>query len=55
MTGESGIANIGIAPDGKVTVIDLMGRTVLKDASVKAIDSLDAGIYIVNGHKVAVK
>ena len=55
VTGESGIANIGIAPDGKVTVIDLMGRTVLKDASVKAIDSLDAGIYIVNGHKVAVK
>lgn len=43
-----------IAADEKVTVYNLSGVRVLREAEPAAVRTLPAGIYIVNGHKVAV-
>lgn len=49
--GVDGIA----AEDGTVTVYDLMGRMLLDKAPATEINSLSAGIYIINGKKAVIK
>lgn len=44
-----------IAADEKVTVYTLSGVRVLHEAEPAAVHALPAGIYIVNGHKTAVR
>lgn len=49
--GVNGIA----AEDGTVTVYDLVGRLLLDKAPAAEINSLSAGLYIINGKKTVIK
>lgn len=55
IAGDSGISGIEADRADKVTVVDLMGRIVVKDASRSSLDSLEAGFYIVNGKKTLLR
>lgn len=50
----SGISGIVADPES-MTVVNLQGIIVLRDADAEAVKSLPAGIYIVNGKKISVK
>lgn len=50
----SGIDYIG-GDNGLVTVYDILGNRLLRDAEPSALESLDNGVYIVNGKKVVIK
>lgn len=54
---SSGVEDIAVeAPaDDKVTVVDMLGRTVVKNAGCDALKTLEKGLYIVNGEKVAIR
>ena len=51
----SGVSDILAGEDGKVTVATLGGVLMLKDAEASDLNLLPAGIYIVNGKKVAIR
>ncbi len=55
ISGNSGISVVEADAADKVTVVDLMGRIVVKDASRTSLDSLEAGFYIVNGKKTLLR
>lgn len=55
ISDKSGIENITGADNGKVTVVDMLGRTVLRNADNSSLNTLSPGIYIVNGKKTAVR
>ncbi len=44
-----------LAPDAKVTVVSIDGKVILRNAEQSALNSLDKGLYIVNGHKFVIK
>lgn len=45
----------GDAADGKLTVVNLQGIVLMQDATAEDLKQLPAGIYIINGKKVALK
>lgn len=53
--GNSGIAGIVADPNGNYTVVGIDGRVILRSSNAAALKTLDKGIYIINGRKVAVK
>ncbi|MDE6368859.1 MAG: hypothetical protein K2K94_06440 [Muribaculaceae bacterium] len=52
--GTTGLQIIGVEEDQTVTVVDVLGRVVLQNADKSAVESLENGLYIVNGKKVAI-
>lgn len=51
--GVDGI--FGDAANGKLTVVNLQGIVLMQDATAEDLKQLPAGIYIINGKKVALK
>ena len=49
-TGVAGVAN-----DGKVSVYNLQGVKMLDNADAASVNSLPAGLYIINGKKVVIR
>lgn len=49
------INDVETAAEATVTVVDVLGRIVLKDADRSAVNNLEKGIYIVNGKKISVR
>ena len=45
----------GDAANGKLTVVNLQGIVLMQDATAEDLKQLPAGIYIINGKKVALK
>lgn len=52
---KSGIEAVTGADTDKVTVVDMLGRTVLRNADNSTLNTLSPGIYIVNGKKTTVR
>ncbi len=50
----TGVENVGV-DDGSVTVFNLQGVELLRDAPATSLGSLPAGLYIVNGEKRLVR
>lgn len=50
----SGIGDVGASESNIVTVVTTDGRIVIKNASADSLNTLDNGIYIVNGKKVVI-
>ncbi len=52
--GTVGVEGIEAEADGRVTVVNLQGMVLLRDADREALKQLPAGIYIINGRKVRI-
>ncbi len=51
-----GISDVfGDAANGKLTVVNLQGVVLMKNASVEDLKTLSTGIYIINGKKIAIR
>ena len=55
LDGMSGVGSVGASESNIVTVVTTDGRVVFKNASPDSLNTLDNGIYIVNGKKVVIK
>lgn len=55
IAGTSGLKTVNVEENESVTVVDVLGRVVLKNADKSAVENLESGIYIVNGKKVAIR
>lgn len=45
----------GISADGTYTIFSVDGKLLHKDAGIEAVNSLESGLYIINGKKVLVR
>lgn len=54
VTGKIGVAGVEADADGLITVSDIAGRILLRDAAPDALDTLLPGLYIVNGRKLRI-
>ena len=52
VTADAAVSEIDDAQSATVTVVDLAGRVLLRDADRSRLDGLAPGFYIVNGRKV---
>ena len=50
-----GIEDVAVGANKASNVYDIYGRTVLRNANADAVNSLESGIYIVNGKKVLIR
>lgn len=53
--GGAGIDGLTSTEGGKVTVYDISGNLLVRDADASAVKSLAKGLYIINGKKVVIK